>query len=109
MDSFDYWMHRLLILQEGQKSLSEIEVVQCAIGEALGDSGCNIIRNVSIRPLQKTVYFHFVDGREIDSRNLSDGYKRLVNIVTDLSVPLLYSEWQEIRYGVLYMRRRELC
>ena len=76
----------MLILQEGQKSLSEIEVVLCAIREALGDRGCNIIRNVSIRPLQKAVYFHFIDGREIDSRNLSDGYKRLVNIVTDLSV-----------------------
>lgn len=36
---FDYWMHRLLILQEGQKSLSEIEVVLCAIKEALGDRG----------------------------------------------------------------------
>lgn len=83
---FDYWMYRLLILQEGQKSLNEIEVVLCAIREALGDRGCNIIRNVSIRPLQKAVYFHFIDGREIDSRNLSDGYKRLVNIVTDLSV-----------------------
>lgn len=83
---FEYWMYRLLILQEGQKSLSEIEVVRHAISEALGEGGCNIIRDMSIRPLQKAVYFHFVDGREVDSDKLSDGYKRLVNIVTDLSV-----------------------
>lgn len=83
---FEYWMYRLLILQEGQKSLSEIEVVRHALEEVLGEGGCNIIRDMSIRPLQKTVYFHFVDGREVDSEKLSDGYKRLVNIVTDLSV-----------------------
>ena len=83
---FGYWMYRLLILQEGQKSLSEIAVVQHAIAEALGEGGCNIIRDMSIRPLQKTIYFHFMDGREVDSQKLSDGYKRLVNIVTDLAV-----------------------
>lgn len=83
---FGYWMYRLLILQEGQKSLSEIAVVQHAIAEALGKGGCNIIRDMSIRPLQKTIYFHFMDGREVGSQKLSDGYKRLVNIVTDLAV-----------------------
>ena len=83
---FDYWMRRLMILQEGQKSLGEIAVVQHAIAEALGDEGCGIIRSLSIRPLQKTVYFNFTDGREVESRHLSDGYKRLVNIVTDLSI-----------------------
>ena len=83
---FDYWMYRFLVLQEGQKSLGEIEAVQHAISEALGERGCNIIRNFSIRPLQKAVYFHFMDGREVDSKKMSDGYKRLVNIVTDLSV-----------------------
>lgn len=83
---FEYWIHRLLILQEGQKSLGEIEVVQNAIAEVLGESGCNIIRSLSIRPLQKTVYFRLIDGREVESRHLSDGYKRLVNIVIDLSL-----------------------
>lgn len=32
------------------------------------------------------VFFHYVDGREVEASNLSDGYKRLVNIVTDLSI-----------------------
>ena len=83
---FDYWMHRLLILAEGQKSLMEITVVSNAIERALGPEGCNIIKGISIRPMKKRVFFHFVDGREVDASNLSDGYKRLVNIVTDLSI-----------------------
>ena len=82
---FDYWMHRLMVLTEGQKSLMEIEVVSKAITQALGTQGCNIIKGISIRPLRKKVYFEYVDGREVDSSNLSDGYKRLANIVTDLA------------------------
>ena len=83
---FDYWMHRLLVLAEGQKSLMEITVVGNAIAKALGSDGCNIIRGISIRPMKKEVFFHYVDGREVEASNLSDGYKRLVNIVTDLSI-----------------------
>ena len=83
---FDYWMHRLLVLAEGQKSLMEIDVVENAIAKALGPDGCNIIQGMSIRPMKKKVYFHYVDGREVEASNLSDGYKRLVNIVTDLSI-----------------------
>ena len=70
---FDYWMYRLLVLAEGQKSLMEIDTVQKAIAKALGPDGCNIISGM-------------VDGREVEASNLSDGYKRLVNIVTDLSI-----------------------
>lgn len=83
---FDYWMYRLLVLAEGQKSLMEIDVVQNAIVKALGPDGCNIINGMSIRPMKKKVFFHYVDGREVEASNLSDGYKRLVNIVTDLSI-----------------------
>ncbi len=83
---FDYWMYRLLVLAEGQKSLMEIDVVENAIAKALGPDGCNIIQGMSIRPMKKKVYFHYVDGREVEASNLSDGYKRLVNIVTDLSI-----------------------
>ena len=83
---FDYWMHRLLVLAEGQKSLMEIDVVEKAIATALGPDGCNIIQGMSIRPMKKKVYFLYVDGREVEASNLSDGYKRLVNIVTDLSI-----------------------
>ena len=83
---FEYWMHRLLVLAEGQKSLMEVEVVNKAIAKALGPSGCNIISGMSIRPMKRKVFFSYVDGREVEAENLSDGYKRLVNIVTDLSI-----------------------
>ena len=83
---FEYWMHRLLVLAEGQKSLMEVEVVSNAIAKALGPNGCNIISGMSIRPMKRKVFFSYVDGREVEAENLSDGYKRLVNIVTDLSI-----------------------
>lgn len=83
---FEYWMHRLLVLVEGQKSLMEVEIVGNAIEKVLGPEGCNIIRKMSVRPMKRSVFFEFVDGREVDASNLSDGYKRLVNIVTDLSI-----------------------
>lgn len=95
---YDYWMHRLLVLAEGQKSLMETTVVSDAITKALGPDGCNIISGMSIRPLKKKVYFHFVDGREVEASNLSDGYKRLVNIVTDLSIRCCLLNWKI--YGV---------
>ncbi len=83
---FEYWMYRLLVLAEGQKSLLEIEVVKNAILTALGKGGCNIIDGMSIRPMKRKIFFDYVDGREVEYSNLSDGYKRLVNIVTDLSI-----------------------
>lgn len=83
---FEYWMYRLLVLTEGQKSIMEVEVVSNAIEKALGKNGCNIIKSISIRPMKKKVYFEYTDGREVEAYNLSDGYKRLVNVVTDLSI-----------------------
>lgn len=83
---FDYWMYRLLVLTEGQKSLLEIKVVDEIIKKALGEEGCNIINGMSIRPLKKKIFFRYVDGREVEASNLSDGYKRLVNIVIDLAI-----------------------
>lgn len=82
---FPYWIKRLLILQEGQKNKTEIEVVRQAIISALGMEGCNIIYDMDIRPNQKKVYYHLADNREVASEYLSDGYKRLVNIITDIA------------------------
>lgn len=82
---FPYWTKRLLVLKEGGKGIIELQCVQQAIQNALGKDGCNIISDMEIRHNQSKVYYHFTDGREIDSNNLSDGYKRLVNIVTDLA------------------------
>lgn len=82
---FPYWLKRLLVLQEGQKNLQEIEIVRNAIMKALGREGCDIIYDMHVRPIQKKVYYIFADGREVEADLLSDGYKRLVNIVTDVS------------------------
>lgn len=41
-----------------------------------------------IRPLQKKVYYQFMDGREVEAAYLSDGYLRLVHIVTDIAFRL---------------------
>lgn len=84
---FRYWLKRLLILQEGQKNLHEIETVRTALANALGtnNKGCGIIQNMHIRHNQGKVYYVFSDGREVDADHLSDGYRRLVNIVTDIA------------------------
>lgn len=82
---FPYWTKRLLVLKEGGKGEIELSCVQQAIQRALGNDGCNIINTMEIRHNQSKVYYHFTDGREVSSENLSDGYKRLVNMVTDLA------------------------
>jgi len=81
---YPYWLSRLLVLKEAGKNIEEIEIVNNAITKALYEN-CVIIREIDIRPIQGKVYYIFADGREIEADLLSDGYKRLVNIVTDLA------------------------
>jgi len=82
----EYWYTRMLVLQEADDNPFEINVVRKAIKEALGENGCNIINDIIVRPNKKKVYFKYVDGRIVESSMLSDGYKRLVNIVIDLAI-----------------------
>lgn len=82
---FECWIKRLLILKEAQKGEDEINSVRNAIIDALGPAGCNIINDMDIRHNESKVYFKFVDGRESESALLSDGYRRLVNIVMDIA------------------------
>ena len=82
---FNYWIKRLLSLQEGKKNTIEIEIVRKAVIDALGTNGCNFIEGISIRPIRKKVYFKLTDSREIEADLLSDGYKRLVYIVIDIA------------------------
>lgn len=82
---FSYWIKRLLVLKEGGKGDIELACVHQAIKSGLGSDGCNIIDDMEIRPNQGRVYYYFTDGREVIAENLSDGYTRLVNIVTDLA------------------------
>lgn len=81
----DYWTLRLLALQEGNTGEQEIQGVLNAIISALGKDGCNVIAKAEIRPIIGKVYYHLSDGRLTDTDNLSDGLRRLVNIVLDLS------------------------
>ena len=82
---FECWIKRLLVLKEAQKEEVEINSVRNAIIDALGPKGCNIINDMAIRHNEGKVYFKFVDGRESESALLSDGYRRLVNIVMDIA------------------------
>lgn len=80
-----HWIGRLLILREAERGEAEIRIVEKAIRKVLGEGGCNIIRGIDIRPNKKEVYFLFTDGREATMDQLSDGYRRLVNIVVSLA------------------------
>lgn len=80
-----YWVKRLLVLAEANRNIKELDIVRRAIQDALGPEGCGIIDDMLVRPVRKKIYFHFIDGREVELDFLSDGYKRLVNIVTDLA------------------------
>lgn len=82
----DCWIKRLLVLKEAKTGDVEIMTVRNAIVEALGPQGCNIIDDMDIRHNDGKVYFHFTDGRESESSMLSDGYRRLVNIVMDIAI-----------------------
>ena len=79
------WIDRLLALKEGAKGEEELEIVRKAVIKCLGQTGCRIIKNMSVRPIQGHVYFDYMDGREARFEDLSDGYRRLVNIVLDLA------------------------
>lgn len=82
----DCWLKRLLVLCEGQTGAVEIANVRSAIQEALGEQGCNIIRDMEIRPNVGQVVFALMDGRTVKTDLLSDGYRRLVSIVIDVAI-----------------------
>lgn len=82
---YSYWKTRMLVLRETDMPMRELEIVKEAIVRVLGASGCNIIDDIYIRPMKREVYYKFMDGRVVASTMLSDGYMRLVSIVTDLA------------------------
>lgn len=82
---YKYWKKRMLVLKEEDEDSLEVQCVCDAIVKALGRKGCNIISKVHVRPMKKDIYYELVDGRKIPSGLLSDGYRRLVNIVTDIA------------------------
>lgn len=82
----NHWLKRLLVLEEAHRNNIELSVVKAAVNAALGPDGCNIISDIEVRPNQSRVYVIFTDGRECDVTLLSDGYRRLVNIVIDIAL-----------------------
>jgi len=81
----DCWIKRLLVLKEAKTGEDEINTVRNAIIDALGPNGCNIINDMDIRYNDGKVYFNFIDGRTSEADLLSDGYRRLINIVMDIA------------------------
>lgn len=82
----DCWIKRLLVLKEAKKGNEEIENVRNAIKSALGAEGCGIIDDIEIRQNDGEVIFILSDGRVVKTDLLSDGYRRLVSIVTDIAI-----------------------
>ena len=80
-----YWTKRLLVLKEASKGELEIQGVVNAVINALGKDGCNIIKEIQIRHNQSKIYYILTDHREVATENLSDGYRRLINIVIDIA------------------------
>lgn len=81
-----YWLKRLLVLQEAETRYhQEIDMVRSAVINTLGPQGCDIIYDMSVRPNVKKVFYTLKDGRVVEADLLSDGYKRLVSIVTDMA------------------------
>lgn len=82
----DCWVKRLLVLREARKGEEEIGNVRNAIRRALGPDGCGIINDIEIRQNDGEIIYILNDGREVKTDLLSDGYRRLVSIVTDTAI-----------------------
>lgn len=80
-----YWHKRMLVLKEAQRNIEELTIVEKAIADVLGAKGCGILNGIDIRPIKKSVYYRFSDGREVDADMLPDGYRRIINIVVDIA------------------------
>lgn len=80
-----YWERRLLVLKEADEKCEEVETVTNSLLKALGEEGCDILKNIHVRPMRGKIYYELTDGRMVDSVNLSDGYKRLINLVINLA------------------------
>lgn len=81
----EYWVKRLLILEEADKNPIERKIVRDALHDMFGQTGCDIIRDFDVRINYKDVICILNDGRETQVTILSDGYQRLVSIVLDLA------------------------
>lgn len=81
----DYWTQNFLALEKEQKCLVELASVRKSILLALGSEGMDIIQDFAISKHSGGLHLILKDGREIPVRNLSDGYRRLLDIVMDIA------------------------
>ena len=82
---FSRWQKRLLALQETGDPTGEVATVRRAVRRVLGEEGCDIIRDIAVRPMRGKIMCLMRDGREVEVELLSDGYLRLIDIVVDLA------------------------
>lgn len=85
------------MLKEAKKGDEEIRNVRNAVIETLGNNGCCIINDIDIRPNDGEVIFMLSNRREVKTGLLSDGYRRLVSIVTDMAMRCALLN--KIKYG----------
>jgi predicted ATP-binding protein involved in virulence len=81
----NYWTRRLLVLREANTGELEVQGVLKGLLDTLGINGCNVIKDIHIRPLQGQIYYYLSDDRLTNTDNLSDGLRRLVNVVMDIA------------------------
>ncbi|MCM1140058.1 MAG: AAA family ATPase [Muribaculum sp.] len=81
----NHWVRRMLVLTEADTNPIERAIVLDALNRAFGSDGCNIFQGFDVRINYKDIICKLVDGREIPVSLLSDGYKRIFNIVIDLA------------------------
>ncbi len=79
-----FWTKRLLVLQEGHRTL-EIDTASLTLKRALGEEGCGMLDSLDIRHNRGKVFYKLLDDRISETEHLSDGYRRLVSMVMDLS------------------------
>ena len=82
---FNIWQKRMLILAEKDSTHPELVSVIETVKYALGQDGCNIIRDIAVRPQKGEIYYCLSDGREVEANMLSDGYRRIIHIVTEIA------------------------
>ena len=78
----DYWLKHMMILEEApEKAPIELSAVKCSIVKAMGPEGMGIISDITIRLYKGGLFLKLIDGREVSVKNLSDGYRRILDIV----------------------------
>lgn len=80
-----YWIRRLLILEERQPGHQESSFVKKQVLRVLGEAGCDLFKDILIRPNAREVVFVTCDGREAPTDYLSEGQKRVIAIAIDLA------------------------